>query len=169
MQSVTNLNLNLQYPNYTTTMHAVQNDRLSRKITAALFDGATAWTPPTGSVAIVRFAKPDGTMGFYDTDEANHAAVTWSGNTATIMLAEQMLTVAGDVFCQVNFYTASEERLSTFAWVIRVQPNVITDDTIESTDYFNILTEQITEVIYAYEHFPRVGTIAALDIVEVTS
>lgn len=162
MQSVTSLNLNLQYPNYTTTMHAVQNDRLSRKISATLSDGATAWTPPSGSLAIVRFAKPDGTMGFYDTDEANNPAVTWAGNVATIMLAEQMLTVAGDVFCQINFYNATEERLSTFAFVIKVQPNVITDETIESTDYFNILTEQIEEVLSVVADLPIPSTLTPL-------
>ena len=158
MESVTNLNLNLQYPNYTTIMHAVQNDRLSRKISATLSDGATAWTPPTGTLAIVRFVKADGTMGFYDTDEDGNTAVTWTGNVATIMLAEQVLTVAGDVFCQINFYNASEERLSTFSFVIRVQPNVITDETIESTDYFNILTQQIAEIMAAITNMPIPST-----------
>lgn len=166
MQSLTTLNLDLQRPNHATTMYAVQHDRLTRKISATLFDGSTAWTPPSGSLAIVRFAKPDGTMGFYDTDEANHAAVTWSGNVATIMLAEQMLTVAGDVYCQVNFYNTGEERLSTFSWVIKVQPNVIDDETIESTDYFNFLT---TEISAAIEALSRLGNVASLNYVEVTS
>lgn len=158
MQETTPLNLNLQYPNQLTVMHAVQNDRLTRKITASLFDGSIAWTPPSGSAAIVRFAKPDGTMGFYDTDEANHQAVTWSGNIATIILAEQMLTVPGDVYCQINFYNSGQERLSTFTWVIKVQPNVITDETIESTDYFNILTAQINEIVEALAEVPTPST-----------
>ena len=158
MQSTTTLELNLQYPNHATVMHAVQNDRLSRKISAVLADGATAWTPPTGSLAIVRFIKPDGTMGFYDTDENDDPAVTWTGNVATITLAEQVLTVAGDVWCQVNFYNAGEERLSTFKWLIKVQENVITDETIESTDYFNILTHQIDEIIEAITDMPIPST-----------
>lgn len=158
MQSTTTLELNLQYPNHATTMYAVQNDRLSRTISAVLADGATAWTPPTGSLAIVRFIKPDGTMGFYDTDENDDPAVTWTGNVATIMLAEQVLTVAGDVWCQVNFYNAGEERLSTFKWLIKVQENVITDETIESTDYFNILTHQIDEIIEAITEMPVPST-----------
>lgn len=158
MQSTTTLELNLQYPNHATTMYAVQNDRLSRKISAVLADGATAWSPPTGSLAIVRFIKPDGTMGFYDTDENGEPAVTWTGNVATIMLAEQVLTVAGDVWCQVNFYNSGEERLSTYKWLIKVQPNVITDETIESTDYFNILTHQIDVIIEALADVPVPST-----------
>lgn len=164
--STTTLDLNLQYPNYTTTMHAVQHDRLSRKITANLFDGSTAWTPQAGSDAIVRFVKPDGTMGFYDVDENDDPAVTWSGNVATITLAEQVLTVPGDVWCQLNFYNSSEERLSTFKWLIKVQENVISDDTIESTDYFNILTNQISQIVAIYNNL---GNVSTLNYVEVTS
>lgn len=154
MQSTTPLSLNLQSPNHATTMHAVQNDRLARKVTATLYDGSAAWTPPSGTSGIVRFVKPDGTMGFYDKDEKNNTAVTWTGNVATIILAEQMLTVPGDVYCQVNFYNAGEERLSTFSWVIKVQKNVITDETIESTDYFNILTEEIAAILDALAEVP---------------
>lgn len=162
MQSLTTLELNLQYPNHAVTMYAVQHDRLTRKISASLVDGSAAWTPPTQTLGIVRFVKPDGTMGFYDTDESGNTAVTWSGNVATIILAEQMLTVAGDVYCQVNFYNASEERLSTFNWVIKVQKNVITDETIESTDYFNILTEQIAEIMAAITDMPIPSTTTPL-------
>jgi len=157
MQSVTTINLNLQYPNYATTMHAVQNDKLSRKITAILYDGANAWTPPSGSLAVVRFMKPDGTKGFYDTDENRHTAVTWVGNSATIMLSEQVLTVPGNVLCQLNFYNTSEEKLTTFLWVIKVQQSVVDDETIESTDYFNVLTHQISEALAITAYPPYIS------------
>lgn len=157
MQSITTLSLNLQHPNFATTMHAVQHDRLTRKIIATLADGGTAWTPPTGSLGMIRFLKPDGTMGFYDTDENGNAAVTWTGNVATIMLVEQMLTVAGDVCCQMQFYNSGEERLSSFSWVIKVQQNVVTDETIESTDYFNVLTQRISDIMDAIVHPPQIS------------
>lgn len=157
MQSTTHLNLNLQNPNHATVMYAVQNDRLSRKISAVLADGATAWTPPSGTDAIVRFAKPDGTKGFYDVDENGDPAVTWTGNVATIMLAEQVLTVAGNVLCQVNFYNSSDQKLSSFSWVIQVQPSVIDDDTIVSTDYFNVLTEQISAALAIVAYPPYIN------------
>lgn len=158
MQSTTTIDLNLQFPNHAVTMYAVQNDRLTRKVSAALNDGATAWTPPVGTLGIVRFVKPDGTMGFYDTDEDGNTAVTWTGNVATIRLAEQVLTVPGDVYCQVNFYNSSDEKLSTFSWVIKVQKSVITDETIESTDYFNILTDEIAEILSILENLPEPAT-----------
>lgn len=162
MQSTTSLTLNLQLPNCAVTMYAVQNDRKTRKVQATLFDGDTAWTPPIGTLAIVRYSKPDGTQGFYDTDEAGNTAVTWSGNVATIRLAEQVLTVAGDVFIQMNFYNASEERLSTFAWTIKVQKCAVTDEEIISTDYFNILSQQIAAILAVIENMPTPSTSSPL-------
>lgn len=162
MQSITTLNLNLQYPNYTTTMYAVQHDRLSRKITAMLFDGSVPFEPEYGTLAVVRYKKPDGTCGFYDTDDDGNTAVTWNGNTATIMLAEQALTVAGTVLCQVQFYNSGEQRLSSFTWKINVEENACTDDTITSSDYFNVLTQQIAAILDVISDIPAPATILPL-------
>lgn len=159
MQSITTLNLNLQYPNYTTTMYAVQHDRLSRKITAMLFDGSVPFEPEYGTLAVVRYKKPDGTCGFYDTDEDGNTAVTWDGYTATIMLAEQALTVAGTVLCQVQFYNGDEQRLSSFTWKIIVEANACPDDEITSSDYFNILTQQIASIMDVVTNMPAPATV----------
>ena len=159
MQSITTLNLNLQYPNYAVTMHAVQNDKLTRKVVAALFDGTTPFVPDEGVLAVVRYHKPDGTVGFYDEDEEGNKAVTWSGNVATIRLAEQAITCAGNVLCQVQFYTAEEERLTTFTWVINVQACAVTDEDIESTDYYSILTQQIAAILGAVVYPPSINSL----------
>lgn len=157
MQSSTILSLNVQTPNYATVMHAVQFDKLSRKITAYLFDGALPFIPPEGALAMVRYSKPDGTMGFYDTLEDDEtAAVTWEGNTATVWLAEQVLTVAGNVICQIQFFT-STERLSTFTFVIGVEANAVSDESIESTDYFSILTQRIEAILGAVAYPPSIN------------
>ena len=144
MQSVTTLNLNLQYPNYATTMHAVQNDKLSRKVTAMLFDGSTPFVPDEDALGMVRFHKPDNTNGFYDVDENGDDAVTWVGNVATISLAEQALTCAGSVLCQIQFYTEEGQRLTTFTWRIEVQECAMSDDEFMSTDYYSVLSAQIS-------------------------
>lgn len=157
MQSSTVLSLNVQTPNYGTVMHAVQFDKLSRKITAYLFDGAAPFIPPEGAQAMVRYNKPDGTMGFYDTlEDGETAAVTWVGNTATVWLAEQVLTVAGNVLCQIQFYTSSE-RLSTFTFVIGVEANAVSDESIESTNYFSILTQRIEAILGAVAYPPSIN------------
>ena len=163
MQSNTPLNLNLRHPNYATTMYAVQHDRMSRKITAIMTDGDTPFEPQYGTDAIVRYKKPDGTCGFYDTlEDETTPAVSWSGNVATIWLAEQALTVAGVVLCQVNFYDGDKQRLSSFTWKIVVEENVCPDDDITSSDYFNILTQQIASILAVIENMPAPATILPL-------
>lgn len=149
MESLTSITLNLQNPNIATVAYGVQNDRLSRKITAQLVDGSTPWTPPAGALATIRFLKPDGTAGFYDTDEAGNPATVIDGSAVTMTIVEQALTVPGDVYMQLNFYTSDGDRLTTFCWLLRVQQNVLTDATIISSDYYNILSAQIAAVLEA--------------------
>lgn len=145
MTESTAVSLNLQSPNISTVVYAVQNDRSARHIVAQLRDGSSPWTPPYGAAAIIRYLKPDGTGGFYDTDDNNNSAVTITGSVADLTLVEQTLTVPGDVYMQLNFYATDGTRLTTFAWILRVQPSVVADASIVSSDYFNALTEKITE------------------------
>jgi hypothetical protein len=147
MQSVTTLNLNLQYPNYAVTMHAVQNDKLTRKVVANLFDGSVPFVPSEDAYGMVRFHKPDNTFGFYDVDEDGNTAVTWDGNVATIALAEQALACAGSVLCQIQFYTESGERLTTFTWKIDVEACAMSDEQFLSTDYYSVLSAQISAAL----------------------
>ena len=148
MQISTDITLNLKRPNINTIVHAKQNDRLTRKVVAQLMDGDEEWTPPAGEkISTVRFTKPDGHKGFYETDENDDPAVSYSGSKATIMLAEQVLTCPGLVAVELNIYTAAGEKLSTFLFVVDVEESSVSDEEIISTDYFNVLTEQITRTI----------------------
>lgn len=158
MQSTTTINLNLQYPNYGTTMHAVQNDKLSRKVTALLYDGSVPFTPDADALALVRFHKPDNTNGFYDVDEDGNDAVTWSGNVATVSLAEQAITCPGTVLCQIQFYTNAGQRLTTFTWKIEVQEAALSDEEFISTDYYSVLTAQISSALSITYRPPYINT-----------
>lgn len=151
MNSTTTLTLNMQLPNYATVAYAVQGDSRTRQIVATLVDGSAPWTPPEGALAVVRYIKPDGTVGFYDTLEGGGAAVTNTGNVATITLAQQALAVPGDVIVQLNYYTAQAEKITAFNFRLLVQPEAVTDPTIVSADYFNVLTEALAEAIEAME------------------
>ena len=146
MTSITSIILNLSAVNSAVTVYAKQNDRLARKITATLFDGSAAWTPPIGAVAVIRYKKPDGTVGFYDTDENGDPATSISGNVVTLTIAEQALTVPGDVWMELNFYNLGDEKLTTFYFLIKVQQSVLDDGTIISSDYFNALTALYSQI-----------------------
>lgn len=156
--STTELTLNMQLPNIAAVSWAVQGDQLARRIQATLVDGSTPWTPEAGYSAVVRYHKPDGTSGVYDVDEDGNPAVTWSGNVATITIAQQALTVPGTVLMQLEFYDSGASRITEFGWANNVQPSAVTDTEFLSTDYYNILTLQIAGVLGASGHPPYINS-----------
>lgn len=158
MKSTTSINLNLQLPNYSVAVYAVQGDTMSREIEADLFDGQTPFTPPAGALGTVRYYKPDGTSGFYDTlEDEETVAVTWDDNVATIRLAEQTVTVPGEVLVQLSFYSADAERLSAFTFRLFVEKNPYSDQEFESTDYYSVLTARIAAVLGAVAYPPTIN------------
>ena len=159
MNSLTNVTLDLQAPNIAVVTGAKQNDLMSRKIACQLKDGPNAWTPPAGSAATIRYSKPDGTAGFYDTmEDETTPAYSVSGSVITIILCEQMLTVPGNVWVEINFYT-STEKLTTFYFLLEVQASVLSDNTIISSDYYNILTAQINAFLAAAVNPPIIDSV----------
>lgn len=149
MKVTSQITVDLLHPNVATLVYAKQTDQQSRFISATLLEGSQPWTPPTGALIAVRYRKPDGTIGWYDTTENKAKAVTMSGNVATIQLAAQALTVSGDVYIELEFYTQSAEKLSSFAWILAVEASAVSDGEIESSDYFNVLAETLAEIIKA--------------------
>ena len=107
----------------TEIIHAKQYDKLSRNITAQLVAAGQPWTPPSCS-KMVRYKKPDGTAGMYDVVEDGSAAVTISGSTANIILAQQALAVSGDVVVDLDLFTGTE-RLTSFSFIVRVEKAAI--------------------------------------------
>lgn len=155
MDSKTYITLDLQAPNIAIVAAGKQNDRASRVIVAQLRDGETLWTPPAGVAAMIRYAKPDNTAGFYDVLEDGSAAYSISGSVITFSLVEQALTVPGSVYVEINFYTETE-KLTTFYFLLEVQRSVLTDSTIISSDYFNVLSQQIQALLGATANPPYI-------------
>lgn len=151
MNVTAKITLNLQAPDAAIVVYGVQNDKASRFVEATLLDGSVPWTPDTGLLYTIRFAKPDGTGGFYDTTEDGTPAVTMAGNVATVAYAAQVMTVPGDVRVQLQIWKATGEILTSFAWLLKVLPNVHPDEEITSSPYYNVLAEQMTAVLDAAE------------------
>lgn len=151
MQSLAYITLDLQDVNAAVVVSAKQNDRLSRTITAQLRDGGVAWVPGSGVAAAIRYRKPDGTAGFYDTREDSSAAYSINGSVFTFTLAEQMLTTPGEIPVEINFYSSAGEKLTTFIFWLRVQASVLSDAEIISGDYYNVLTALVAEAVAAAE------------------
>ena len=144
------ISLNLSADTIPARLHMMQGDSNSRTIVATLWDGAQPYSVPAGASVMLRFRKPDGTGGLYDTTEGG-AKVTASGNTVTAPVATQMLAVAGAVRAQVDIYGTATgkraEKLATFCFTIDVLPNAYADAEIISSDYYSIVAEQISSAV----------------------
>ena len=145
------LSLNVSSASVPPTLHMTQGDSNSRSIVAALFSGASPFNIPAGTSVMVRFGKPDGTGGLYDTTESG-SPVVFSGNTVTAPVAAQMVSVPGVVVAQIEVYSAATEespayRLASFCFFVDVEKSAYPDDTIISSDYYNILSESIQQAL----------------------
>ena len=116
-------------------MDAVQGDT-ARILELALYAGASEWNLPEGTRVQLRFRKPDGTGGVYDTLPDGSCAYEISGNKVTLALAPQVLTVPGEVeFQAVLLWGAGE--LATFTIRIHVQKDPSLG-VLESADFVNL-------------------------------
>ena len=142
------IGLNLSTDAIPGRLHMVQGDANSRTIVATLWDGAQPYSIPAEAAVMVRFRKPDGTGGLYDTTESGNK-VSYAGSIVTAPVATQMLAVAGDVFAEIDIFGSSSgaaaERLATFRFVVEVSPCVLPDAEIISSDYYNILAADIAD------------------------
>ena len=146
--------LNLSAGGIPPRLRMVQGDSNTRTIEASLWDGAQPYAVPDGSSVMVRFRKPDGTGGLYDTTEGG-SLITFDGNNVAAPVATQMLAVPGEVAAEIDIYGtgagAAAEKLATFRFVVEVAPCVLPDAEIISSDYYNILSAQIAAAVVAGE------------------
>lgn len=159
LQVLSTITLNLLRPNSNIIVYAKQYDGFSRLINASLIAGDSVWDVPNGVTAMVRYAKPDGTVGFYDMleDQTTPAVTKLGTGLIQIALAQQALTAAGNVMVDVNFFAQDESRLTTLSFVISVEKGSPSDETMMSSDYFNILDRKINAVIAATTHPPDIA------------
>lgn len=117
-------------------IYAVQGDCYTRKVTLRLLSNKEPWTPDSPIAVSIRYCKPDGTGGIYDTLPNGEKAWEQDKNLLSFLLAPQMLTVPGRVSVQVEMSNA-ELVLATFPLEL-----IVTEDpsakAIQSEDYFNL-------------------------------
>lgn len=144
------LRVDLLDPGAPQIIHAVQDDSNSRKIAFNIYAGGAQWAVPDGTLVTVRYKKPDGTAGFYDTlPDGSTPAATIDGNVVTVALVPQAFTVIGNVPVQIKLYDSAGTSIATFAVVMHVSANVVSDAEIVSSDYYSVLTKQIADVLAA--------------------
>lgn len=144
------LRVDLLDPGAPQIIHAVQDDSGSRKIAFNIYAGGAQWAVPDGTLVTVRYKKPDGTAGFYDTlPDGSTPAATIDGNVVTVSLVPQAFTARGNVPVQIKLYDSTGASIATFAIVMHVSANVVSDAEIVPSDYYSVLTKQIADVLAA--------------------
>lgn len=116
-------------------IYTVQGDTCSRCVAVKLSADGKPWDPPKETTAAVRYRKADGTGGHYTTLPDGTAACTIQGNCVSVMLAPQMLTVAGKVIAQVELLHRGQI-LATFSVEILVEKDPAVG-LIQSQNYVN--------------------------------
>lgn len=150
LETIASLKVDLLDPGAPQVIHAVQDDSNSRSVAFSLYAGGAQWVVPDGTLVMVRVRKPDGKACAYDTlpDDKTPAA-TINGNVVTAALVPQAFTAPGNALVQIKLYDSSETSIATFAVVLHIARNVVSDAEIVSSDYYSILTRQIAEVLEA--------------------
>lgn len=116
-----NINLDLQRKSNLPVIYVSQDDNSTRYVCATLYNNSSAWAIPSTAVCSVRFKKPNGTNGEYDTINGE-TAFSISENNVTVLLAPEMLNVSGDVFASIAF-SVDSKILGTFPFVVNVVQN----------------------------------------------
>lgn len=150
MQTITTIQLDIQQPEFIVVVHAMQQDEKTRYIAISMTEAGVAFTPPSGTLGVLAIRKPDGETCFYDSSNGE-PAVTIVGSTATCLLVPEALQVAGDATAALVLYNAQGDRLSTFRFLLRIDPTPVLDEAVTSSSYYSILTQQIADAIAAGE------------------
>ena len=103
-------------------VYAVQGDSYARCLEIAMHENGAAWELPTGASAFLRYRKPDGTGGMYDTLPDGTQAWSAQGNRVCFILAPQMLSVPGIVQVQLEIVSGASN-LASFAFLVEVEPD----------------------------------------------
>lgn len=144
MKTTTKIRTDLIRPSIPATVHAVQGDQSSRCLELSLYSNGVPWPIPDGAAIAMRYRKPDGTKGYYDTLPNNTPACSVTGNVISILLAPQMLTVAGFVEAQVEL-TQGTSVLGTFSVNVNVAANPAAG-VLKSENYVNWLDWLVSEL-----------------------
>lgn len=122
MITTTKIRTDLVHPSVPVTVYAVQGDQNTRILELALYANGVVWPVPDDATIAVRYRKPDGSRGYYDTLPDNTPACSVTENIVSVMLAPQMLTVAGFVEAQLEIISGTDI-LGTFSVNISVAAN----------------------------------------------
>lgn len=128
-------NLDFAVRDFRQRIHVVQGDSESRILELTLLENGEPWNLPEGAGIALRFQKPDGTGGVYDTMPDGTAAWSVQGNVVSLRLASQLMSVPGHVDSQLMIMKEGAILGSfSFSIVVEQDPSY---NAVESVGYWN--------------------------------
>lgn len=122
MKTTHKINLDFSHQGISPHIQAVQGDLYTRMVEISLYSNDIPWTVPEHTAVLIRYRKPDRTVGTYDTLPNGAPAYSIRGNAVTIAIAPDALMLPGDVSLIVSL-VSGEQVLSAFEIILTVQPN----------------------------------------------
>lgn len=117
------INLNIEKSGIKPRIKVSQYDKTLPQIRAALYSNNQAFEVPSGSTVYISGTKADNTGFKYE--------CTYSGNTVTADITEQMTAFSGDVVVEFTI-ESSGSRKGTENFILSVEPAALADDVIIS-------------------------------------
>lgn len=128
------LTVDLANRNCDSIIKAVRGDS-SRMVEITVLSDGSPWQIPEDASIVIRYAKPDGTTGTYDTLPDGTRAWQATGNLLTVSLAPQLFTVSGAVSLQITVVQGLQQ-ISTFRVALDVSTEISSRS--GSADYTNL-------------------------------
>lgn len=152
MNVTSKIAVDLTRANIGARVNAVQGDGNTRSVDITLLADGNPWTAPGGVEAAIAYRQPSGTKGLYNLLADGTAAISITGNVATIVLAPQMLTASGTVQASLVFNDSQLNRLTTFPFSVSVTSNPAAGAQ-KTEDYIRLqwLEDKLDEYLKKYE------------------
>ena len=153
LQTITEIDLDINQPSLA-IVHAKQYDTV-RKVKCNLFYNGVKWFVPSTNIEAVVSYKKGSNGGFYDETQDGETAVSISSNDRSIIyiiLDRNVVTVDGEVNVELTFYDMHHGRLSSFKFMVLVEPATINELDLVANPGFKILAESISRVLQAEQH-----------------
>lgn len=156
-------NIELDAPSTPLVLYSMQGDSQSRFFQMTITQGGTPWAPPAGAAWTVRFGATNMPAGWYDTitevGGSTHPAVVVSDNVAVVEIAEQAVSAPGQNILCVLVTDATGYQIASWQFQLLVTA-VPGYDAPEVTTYYNLLTEQVAQVLASQTAAAESATLA---------
>lgn len=110
----------------------VQGDRNTRVLKIIPLEDGKPWSIPPHTSAIIRYQKPNGQYGIYDTLASGETAIVITNNEICATIAPDVLSGAGTAQVSVSLIYGIEE-LSTFSIILNIRPGLSNPEAIDTS------------------------------------